>query len=103
MAVMIEMDMPESCLVCPFDGYMLESKQLGRKCYAYGESYGREDYKETRAPYCPLKPIVSCKYCEHYIPEMEEPYGVCGKVNGDVLVTIKDYCSYGAKRKGEKD
>ena len=66
--IQIDMQMPESCDVCPFNYDFCWCTAFGD--YDNWKKYS-DDWNEnvcartTRPEYCPLKEIVRCKNCKH--------------------------------------
>ena len=62
MRAIIEIDLPNSCADCPLE--VREYAQIDRYCIIEGlQAYsGTEKYTDSRAPFCPLKIILSEKY-----------------------------------------
>jgi hypothetical protein len=81
-----DMEMPKSCVRCFTKGLrglvgcelLLDDNNI---CV------------ETRHPDCPLKEIVTCKDCKHWIKNR-----YCYKHTPQVITYESDFCNYGERR-----
>ena len=64
--IQIDMEMPKNCLDCPAC-----NEYLMCAIPANGRGWGENDVKDfsqSRPEWCPMKELVRCKGCKHWMP-----------------------------------
>lgn len=82
--IQIDMEMPMDCEECPLNDEYAECILLG----IFGSKYGRH-------PDCPLREVIRCGKCQHYLGNHDVPGCAPCDFWGIGEVMWNDYCSRG--------
>ena len=93
----VDLPMPESCDVCPFNYDFCCCKAINDEEWEKVEDDWNWNVcnREDRPEYCPLKEIVRCKDCKYQYCDLKDGRIVCGKTDNGEIHLLDWFCADG--------